>query len=234
MNPALNAYRNVHLWLLIPFVIIILGFLPTYWLQFSSAPWRHHLHGLTATAWFVLLIAQPYLVTRGHVRQHRLFGMLALVLAGGVIVSGLGAIPYNLVNERLPETARYGLSFLDLVLVPGFAAAVVMAVVSAKRPDDHARWMISTVFWAVSPGLFRLLLVPMFIIGVADVDATVPWVLGSTGVVNILVLGFLMLRERRAHPAYLLAAVGSLVLLIPMQIGQAEWWRAVANALFKI
>ena len=210
----MNRYKNAHLWLLIPFFVVMLGFLPTYWLQFVDAPWRHHLHGITATLWFVLLIVQPYLVTRGHAAQHRLFGMFALILAGGVILSALSVIPYNFVNERLPEAARYGLSFLDTVIVPGFALAVAMAIKNARRVDDHARWMISTVFWALSPGLFRVFLIPLFVLQVPDVGDKMPFVLAAAGGVNIFVLSILMWRDRRAHPAYVLAAVGSTVMFV--------------------
>lgn len=67
----MNKYKNAHLWLLIPFVIVLLGFLPSYWLKFAEAPWRQHLHGITATLWFVLLIVQPYLVTRRELMTTR-------------------------------------------------------------------------------------------------------------------------------------------------------------------
>ena len=103
----MERFRHAHLWLLIPFAIAILGFVPSYWLRFADAPWRQHLHGLTATAWFVVLILQPWFATRGHLKRHRLFGMCALFLAGGVVISGLGAIPYNLLNEGLPPAAQY-------------------------------------------------------------------------------------------------------------------------------
>jgi len=230
----MSNYKNVHLWLLIPFIIVILGFMPGYWLKFATAPWRQHLHGITATLWFILLIVQPYLVTRGHVSQHRFYGMIALVLAGGVALSALSAIPYNLINERLPETARYGLSFIDFVLVPGFAVAVLMAIKNAKRIDDHARWMISTVFWVISPGLFRLLFFPLIILKIPDVGSKAGLLLATTGVANILVLSFLMLRDKRVHPAYLSAALGSLVLFVPMTVGDMQWWRNFADALFTI
>jgi len=228
----MKNYKNLHLWLLIPFVIVILGFLPSYWLVFTEAPWRHHLHGLSATLWFVLLVVQPYLVTRGHIRLHRLYGMFALLVAGGVALSGLNVIPYNLVNERLPETARYGLSFIDLVLVPGFVFAVLMAVRNANSLDDHVRWMISTVFWAISPGLFRLLFVPLIILQTPDVGGKAPLLLASAGIANIVVLSILMFRDRRAHPAYLSAAIGSLVMLVPMWVGDMRWWRTMADSLF--
>ncbi|MEL7312244.1 MAG: hypothetical protein AAFN07_12075 [Pseudomonadota bacterium] len=228
----MTRYKNVHLWLLIPFLISVVGFLPSYWLRFSEAAWRHHVHGLSATLWFVFLIVQPYLVTRGQVTQHRRMGMLALILAGAVVASGLDLIPYNLANDRIPEVARYGLSFVDMILVPGFALAVVQAVLSAKRIDDHSRWIISTVFWSVPPALFRLLLGPAFAMGFDNFDAVVPFVLGSTGVINIVVLAILMIRDKRAHPAYLLASFGSVALMLPTVVGDMDWWRQLANALF--
>ena len=78
----MTRYRNTHLWLLLPFAVAVLGFVPSYWLRFFEVPWRHHVHGLTATLWFVLLVAQPYLISRGHAAQHRRYGMLALIVAG--------------------------------------------------------------------------------------------------------------------------------------------------------
>ena len=228
----MNTYKNVHLWLLIPFIIVMLGFLPSYWLVFAEAPWRHHLHGLTATLWFILLIVQPYLVTRGHNRQHRLFGMIALMLAGGVALSAYSVIPYNLVNERLPETARYGLSFIDLVLVPGFIFAVIMAIKNAKNVHDHARWMVSTAFWAISPGLFRLLFVPLVVFEVDDIGGKAPLLLSAAGVANLVALAILMVRDRRAHPAYVAVAMGSSVMLVPMWVGEMPWWRSLADSLF--
>ena len=230
----MDRYKNAHLWLLIPFVIVLLGFLPTYWLRLADAPWRHHLHGLSATLWFILLIAQPYLATRGRLESHRRFGLFALVLAGAVVASGLGVIPYNLVNEGLPVNARYGLSFIDIIVVTGFAAAVVMGIRTARQTDDHAHWMISTVFWAVSPGLFRLLFVPLFVFGVPDPGGKAPYALAAAGIVNVIVLAILMLRERRAHPAYSLAAIGSLVYVIALPVGGMAWWQGLANALFSI
>lgn len=230
----MNKYKNAHLWLLIPFVVVMLGFLPSFWMKFTEVPWRQHLHGLTATAWFVLLIAQPYLITRGRAAEHRRYGMVALILAGGVIASGLNVIPYNLINERLPEVARYGLSFGDLILISGFTIAVAMAIRNSKSMDDHAKWMISTVFWAVAPGLFRLLFIPLVILDVPDFRALSPHLLAICGAVNIVVLGILMLRDKRAHPAYVLAAVGSTVLFVLMPVGTMQWWRTVADSLFTL
>jgi hypothetical protein len=43
-----------------------------------------------------------------------------------------------------------------------------------------------------------------------------------------------MFRGRRANPAYLAAAIGSVVYFVALPIGQMEWWRKLADALFTI
>ncbi|MEM7430767.1 MAG: hypothetical protein AAF351_02390 [Pseudomonadota bacterium] len=228
----MDNYKNAHWWLLIPVLLVVIGFFPSYWLRFTEMPWRLHLHGLTATAWFVFLVVQPYLITRGNVQSHRRVGMVGLVLAGGVVLSGLNIIPHNLVNEQLPETAGYGLALVDVVLVGGFTLAVVMAIKTSKRLSDHARWMISTAFWALPPGLFRLLLVPVFVFGGDNPAALIPVALGASGVICTIVLALIMIRERRAHPAYMAAAIGVLVMVLPMIAGDWQWWRDLADAVF--
>ena len=63
---------------------------------------------------------------------------------------------------------------------------------------------------------------------------TAPLLLATAGIANILVLTLLMYRDKKAHPAYLSAAIGSLVMLVPMTVGDMQWWRNVADSLFTI
>ena len=227
-----NNFRNTHLWLLVPFAIVVLGFAPSYWFKFTEAPWRHHLHGLTATLWFVILLTQPYLITRGNTRLHRLYGMFALFVAGGVVVSALATLPYIIANERMHDAAKYGLTFVDIVVVSGFSIAVLMAIKTARSVDDHARWMISTAFWAVMPGLFRLVNTAQRLGLDGERLLKLPQLLAALGALNILVLGYLMFRDRRAHPAYLLAAAGSVSWMVALPVSRMAWWRDVADAVF--
>ncbi len=146
----------------------------------------------------------------------------------------LGAIPYNLANEQMSDAARYGLSFIDIVVITGFAFAVLMAVKSATSLEDHARWMISTVFWSILPGLFRLVLVALHLVFDGKSPVGPPQVLAAIGALNIVVLGYLMFRDRRAHPAYLTAAAGSAVYFVALPVSQMAWWRGLADMLFTI
>ncbi|MEO0469085.1 MAG: hypothetical protein AAF206_05650, partial [Bacteroidota bacterium] len=95
MYPSIQTYRNAHKWLIIPIVVILIGFMPSYFLTFAAESWGHHLHALSAIAWFGLMIAQPYLITRGNRRAHRLWGMIGLFLAGAVMFSALAISPLN-------------------------------------------------------------------------------------------------------------------------------------------
>lgn len=226
--------RNLHLWLLVPFAIVLLGFMPSYWLRLSEAPWRQHLHGISATLWFIILVAQPYLITRGNVRQHRLYGMFALFVAGGVVFSALSAIPYNIANETMPDAARYGLSLIDVIVITGFAFAVSMAIKTSKSVEDHARWMISTVFWALLPGLFRLVNYAERLRFEEERLLSPPQVLMAIAGLNVLVLGYLMFKDRRTHPAYVSAAGGNIAIFVALPISQTEWWRSFADTVFTI
>jgi len=37
-----------------------------------------------------------------------------------------------------------------------------------------------------------------------------------------------------SHPAYLAVALASVIYLVPMQVAEMDWWRTVADALFRI
>lgn len=235
---AVEAYRNVHLWLLIPFAITLLGFSPSYFLKLGDASWHQHLHGISATLWFVLLLIQPYLATHGGLKAHRRFGIAGLMLAGLVIASALGVVPANIENANAAETSPlvtptflYGVSLFDLLSVAGFGIAVLMATLKIRDIDDHALWMLSTVFWVLAPGLTRLVAFSMlFTVGVEGVTLVdiIFWVTFPI----LAVIGGIMFWIRRAHPALVFALVGNSLALLVGPIGNTAWWRSFADALF--
>ncbi len=170
-----TAYERLHLWMLIPFSIAMLGFIPSYWSQFTSATIGWHLHGLSATLWFLLLVVQPFIYTKGNIQLHRKVGILAILVAGFVAASALAVIRGH-IQDLDPEfdaiyDYRYSLSLTDLVYVAGFLLSVVMAVVHSKRLSWHSRWMVTSVFWALSPATDRLV---YWVFDLLDLTA-LPW-----------------------------------------------------------
>ncbi|MGK7296609.1 MAG: hypothetical protein ACNS61_12420 [Candidatus Wenzhouxiangella sp. M2_3B_020] len=235
---GIHVFRHAHRWLLIPLIITLLGFTPSYFMKLGEATWHQHLHGISATLWFVLLIVQPYLATHGRLPRHRLLGPIGLVLAGMVVASALAVIPANIENARsselppfLPSAFFYGVSFVDLVIAIGFAASVVMAMLRIRSPKDHALWMVSTAFWALSPGLVRLMAFSMiFTVGVEG-RTLIDFVVLATFPIAAAI-GLTMWRLRRAHPALMLALGGNLLALVVAWLGDNETWRSIADTVF--
>jgi hypothetical protein len=235
---SIHGFRNAHRWLLIPLIITLLGFTPSYFMKLGEATWHQHIHGISATLWFVLLIVQPYLATHGHLPRHRVLGPIGLFLAGTVVASALAVIPANIENAQRTDLSPffsagffYGVSFLDLVIAIGFTASIVMAMLRIRSPGDHALWMISTAFWALSPGLTRLMSFSMlFTVGVEGRSLIDFIVVGALPIAAAIIV--LMFRLRQAHPALLLALAGNLLALIVAWLGDNETWRAIADSVF--
>ena len=234
---GLTRYRNAHLWLLIPFAIVVLGFVRSYYLKFPDVPWAHHLHLVTATGWYMLVIAQPWLATHGQLERHRRWGLFGVFLAGMVVASALVGLTGNIENAGrtdmppiVSDTFFYGVTFADLVTIIGFSVAVVMAVLQRRQVHDHAAWMISSVLWVLFPALVRLMVLPVGLVlgfeGLSFIKViyiTVPLLL--------VVMAYLLLRFR-FQPAMVWAFVGNLSFLLVEPVGDSATWRAICDAVF--
>lgn len=158
----LKPFPKLHLWLIIPFLLTLLDF-ANYWTGFLEAPLQWHLHGISATAWYIILIIQPWLYHHRPIQIHRKVGMLGILLAGFLTASAIGVIKGNLLQpEQSPLfDVRYSLSLVDSIFITGFMTSVIAGMWNAKKTQVHARWMISTVFWVLSPATTRLSFIPL-------------------------------------------------------------------------
>ncbi len=240
----MKPFPRLHLWLLIPFVLTLLGF-SHYWKGFSDAPFRWHLHGISATLWYILLIIQPWLYHNRPIQIHRKVGMIGIILAGLVAASALGVLRGNLTQpEQSPLfEVRYSLTLLDFIFVTGFLFSVVAAILNSKNTPSHARWMISTVFWVLSPATTRLSFVPLGMIfqpeEFSDFPFTWPDVLSWNQILITLVIVFLIIvdyrKERKIYLSYVLAAIGQLgSLWVVFALKDAGWLRSLFDHLFEL
>ncbi|ASV31779.1 hypothetical protein [Maribacter cobaltidurans] len=234
----MKKFQKAHLWLTIPFLIAFLGFYFSYWSTFKEASFQQHLHGLSATAWYVLLIVQPYLYQRSNMNLHRILGTIGLFLAGGVVFSALQIIPNNLKLENISENLRYSFVFADFVFVFGFSYSVVMAILKKKDVDLHARYLFSSTFWVMLPALARLLYFPMLVAyGYPTPISFNQCVYLASGLI-ILVLCILIYadfrKEKRIYSPYVLVAITSLIVLLLWDyFGEADWWRSFCHTVLQ-
>ena len=224
-------FPQAHLWLLIPFVISVSGFYFTYWSKFTEVPFRQHVHGLTSTAWYLLLILQPWLIHNKSVSYHRKFGFVALFLAGGVVFSALQVMPYQVVSTapHMIPVLRYGFSFADFAVLSGFSFSVIMAMLNARDTPNHARWMISTAFWALLPAFGRLVFFTTLVSnGGKPLTSFLSIVFICLGIMMIPLLIMIYLdykNESKVYSPYLFALIGIpiVIALVPV-FGTTEWW----------
>lgn len=242
LNPEskdLKYYKNAHKWMILPLAIVFVGFSFSYWGRFTETPLRLHLHGLTATGWFALLIIQPYLIRKGNLESHRTYGFIGLLLAGGVIISSLSVISGNIVNERMPDMAKYGLSFMDVVLLSGFTGSIYLAMRHRKSLKLHGRFMIASVLWVLLPGLTRMARIPLRLIygGPENLPIHPLVVMLGSAIVISSILALLVYRDRHGlawknHPYTYVAVVNVVAVLAIVPMGNWPLWINFCNAVF--
>ncbi|MGB1262419.1 MAG: hypothetical protein ACPG52_05865 [Cognaticolwellia sp.] len=226
----IDLFPKAHLWLLIPFVLTIAGFYLSYWRVFDEAPWRQHMHGLSATAWYILVIIQPWLIHNKSTSFHKKLGIIGVFLAGAVVFSALQVMPYQVVNEFLPDILKYGFSFGDICALTGFSICVILGVLNAKNLNEHARWLISTVFWILLPATARLVYFPMLTAYEGNPPLTYIqavyfcWII--TTVIPLLFMMYLdYKKEKKVYNSYLFTLLGvSFYTLAIAPMGKWQWW----------
>ncbi len=234
----MKKFQLAPLWLVVPFLIAFLGFYFSYWSRFEEASFQQHLHGLSATLWYVLILLQPYLYIKSRMNTHRILGILGVFLAGGVVFSALQIIPNNLTLENISENLRYSFVFADFIFVFGFSYAVVMAVIKKNNIELHARYLFSTVFWVMLPALGRLIYFPLLISYGYPTPFSFQQCVYIAGGLIILVLSILMFidykKEKKIYRPYALVTTTSLIVLTTWNyFGEALWWRIVCHSILK-
>ena len=238
-------YKNFHLWMLVPFIISLLGFSYSYYSKLSSATFHQHVHGISATLWYILVIVQPYLITRKkNVRSHRSLGTIGLILAGIVAGSAFTIIPKNIdnvkeldINGFFNPTFAYFATFIDFVLVLMFVISVGLSILSIKKKklSDHVQWLMASVFFVLSPGLARLMGLIALTINKGNMEgiSLEKLAIPTTIVMLILILFYYYKYGSFRHRSFMLLVLSLIPYLFVAQIGNNEYFRNIVTAIFK-
>lgn len=163
MNHSIAApkpfYTHAWLYFLLAMAIIIAGFFPSFFNQLHQTDLLHHIHGMSATAWLLLLVIQPFLYSRNQISLHRKLGKLSFVLVPLLLFGGVKMVQLMISRQsEYPPLEAFRLSFIDVLSMIAFVAFYVMAIYHRSSTGLHARYMASTVILLIPPGLTRLLL----------------------------------------------------------------------------
>ena len=141
--------------------IVFIGFGRSFYLRaflgYEPLPLHLFVHGVVLTAWFSLAFAQTCLVATHRVQAHRRLGIVAVVVAIGVVAASVWTLLRvfaPMIDERLTE------AFPLLAQMFAFSICIVIALLKRNRPAVHKRFMLIASISIVPPAIDRLSLLP--------------------------------------------------------------------------
>jgi hypothetical protein len=221
-------YRNAYLYFILAALVVVFAFMPSYFQRLSVTDGAHHLHGITATLWILLLIVQPLLYRTKKLKWHRTIGKLTFVLVPLIILGGLNMVRLMLLNKTIyPPEVPYQLAFIDFFTLALFLLFYIQAIIHRKNIQLHARYMVCTVLGPLIPSLTRLLFIIPYIDNF-DKSLNISYV-----IVEIILL-LLLIDDKRSGKIrlpYVLALIYFVVQHILMNFSlRWLWWRNLMDA----
>jgi len=162
-----------------------------------ASPWWVHLHGLTFMGWLGIYVAQNTLVLRGDVARHRRIGMVAAGYVGWMVLVGLSVNTLSAINHRIPPVFEPNVFLvMDWLTVLVFAGLTWAGVRMRHNSDWHRRLMLCGAIQVMTPGVGRLL--PLPLLG--------SWIVWGIWAVMAVYVGAAMIYDLvtrgKVHPAY--------------------------------
>lgn len=203
-------YRQAWLWLIGLVVATVIAFWPGYFSVLGSSPPAFHLHGITASLWMLLMIAQSWAVHNRRVALHRTLGLATFAAVPLFVMGGLAVIQ-TMAQETVagePFGQLYGarLGTFDLLSTIGFCWLVYLALQNRRKVQLHARYMLATALLLIPPVMVRI--TDRYVPGLAmhgPQDFGLFAVnLRVSAVVMIALAGWLYLADRRHGLAWLI------------------------------
>ena len=151
-------YKNAYLYFILAALVTVFAFMPSYFQRLEKTDSEHHLHGIAAMLWIIMMIVQPLLYRNGLMTWHRRIGKLSFILVPVFIFSGLTMVNAMLIaKDNYPPQLPYQLAFIDFFTLILFLACYVLAIIHRRKVQLHARYMVVTVLGILIPAITRFL-----------------------------------------------------------------------------
>ncbi len=129
--------------------------------DWRSAPWTTHLHGIAMLGWLAVFVVQNRLAQHGQLALHRRLGRMAAVLAAATVVLGCVAGVTALQRASVPPffSQAYVLGLTQFEAL-GFGGFVLVALLQRRNTEVHRRLMFGALVLITEPAFGRLLPMP--------------------------------------------------------------------------
>jgi hypothetical protein len=231
----MQRYKSLYKWMFIPMLFMQLGIFKDYWGDFSENAWSVHIHYWTGTVWYIYLILQPYFATHGKLNLHRTNGIIGMFLAGGVCLTALSMMHRDIVTTELAASKPadfgpfqpwffFGVAAVEIVMMAAFGYAVIKSIIHRKKLEQHAWWLITTVFLIMMPALGRGIqnvYIGMNIKQWPNIDIMAPLYI-TQGLIIGMILFAAWKYDKLKHGATYLAVALNLFIFLLEPLGKSE------------
>lgn len=164
MNNMNSSRTNFFfIWAVITLAIVILGFTPTFFLRpiFESIdratgspqlPIHLIIHGITMTSWYVIFVAQTYLVKSRNVSLHKKLGVAGIIIAVLAVVSGF-VVLIEFIDRGANVTAVTNINVGNTINFIVFIGMILVGLNYRRTPDIHKRVMLFAAIVNIGPAL---------------------------------------------------------------------------------
>lgn len=242
----MQRYKSLYKWMFVPMLFMQFGIFKDYWGDFSENAWSVHIHYWTGTIWYIYLILQPYLATHGKLNLHRTNGIIGMFIAGAVCLTAFSMLHRDIATTekflKSPEQFGpfepwffFGVAAVEIVMMAAFGFAVIMSIIKRRQLEQHAWWLITTVFLIMMPALGRGIqnvYIGMNIKQWPNIDIMSP-IYFTQG----LIIGMLLIAAwkygKLKHPATWLAVAVNLFIFLLEPLGKSETIQLFLKAMIK-
>ena len=231
-------YRQAWLFIVALIAATVFAFWRSYFGVLASSPAGFHIHGITASLWMLLLLAQSWTPHRGQLAVHRLTGRATFV-AMPLFGAGAMGVVHSMAAATVggdPFYALWGapLAFLDILAFGAVIYAVGMALRHRREVGLHAGYMLSTALPLVSPVLGRAFnqTVPGMIIRGPQDFPVFGWGVQLANLVAAVIALWLWRTHPRIGRPWAVALAVIVVQMIGFEtVGKSAAWGSVLGAL---
>ena len=207
-------YPRAPYYVLACIAVILAGFWPTYFAQWGSVPWQFHAHGIAASIWVLMVLAQSWTVHKEQLPLHRAVGKSSLMLFP-FLIGGLAAI-IDLTGKMVvtapdPVRTMFGSSFVAglALAIAAYVALYYRALKYRRKVWVHSGYMLATPLILFESPFGRILnmVVPgLAIRGPDDLHLIMP-AIQTAMAAELLIVAVLWWRFRDRASPFLVAGV---------------------------
>ena len=207
-------YRHAPYYILVCIAVIFAGFWESYFSVWGNVPWQFHAHGVAASIWVLMVLAQSWTPHHGQLALHRAVGKSSLLLFP-FLIGGLAAIidltAKGFVAGDNPVRVMFGGQFL-IGLALAMAAYIVLyyrALKFRRKVWVHSGYMLATpliLFESPLSRVFGTWLPGLTIQGPQDFDRIIPSIVWAMAV-ELVVIAAIWFKYREKAKPFLVAGI---------------------------